>query len=96
MHGEIMPIAQASIPLNDWGLIHSDITYDVVPVWEGAFFRLDLYLARFFNSMKTLHLNQKLKVVASIQHLMSLKVLVKKNLMKVLLLVVNQYRLRKK
>ena len=57
MHGEIMPIAQASIPLNDWGLIHSDITYDVVPVWEGAFFRLDLYLARFFNSMKTLHLN---------------------------------------
>lgn len=57
MRGEIMPIAQASIPLNDWGLIHSDITYDVVPVWEGAFFRLDLYLARFFNSMKTLHLN---------------------------------------
>lgn len=57
MRGEILPIAKASIPLNDWGLIHSDITYDVVPVWEGAFFRLDLYLERFFSSMKSLHLD---------------------------------------
>ncbi|WP_299478751.1 aminotransferase class IV [uncultured Roseibium sp.] len=57
MRGEIMPITQASIPVNDWGLIHSDITYDVVPVWEGAFFRLKHYLSRFFRSMNTLHLD---------------------------------------
>ncbi|MET1415842.1 aminotransferase class IV [Roseibium sp. HPY-6] len=57
MRGEIMPIAQASIPVNDWRLIHSDITYDVVPVWEGAFFRLELYLDRFFRSMNSLRLN---------------------------------------
>nr|WP_319384450.1 aminotransferase class IV [uncultured Roseibium sp.] len=57
MRGRIMPIAEASIPLNDWGLIHSDITYDVVPVWEGAFFRLGLYVDRFFRSMKSLRLD---------------------------------------
>ncbi|MBO6756783.1 MAG: aminotransferase class IV [Roseibium sp.] len=55
--GRIIPISKASIPINDWGLIHSDITYDVVPVWEGAFFRFELYLARFFRSMAALRLN---------------------------------------
>lgn len=57
MNGSIMPISEASIPVNDWGLIHSDITYDVVPVWRGAFFRLDHYLERFFRSMETLKLD---------------------------------------
>ncbi|WP_246542326.1 aminotransferase class IV [Roseibium polysiphoniae] len=57
MGGKIMPIAQAAIPVNDWGLIHSDITYDVVPVLEGAFFRLPLYLARFRRSMSELRLD---------------------------------------
>lgn len=57
MRGRIMPIGEASIPLNDWGLIHSDITYDVVPVWDGGFFRLDLYVQRFFRSMKSLRLD---------------------------------------
>ena len=57
MRGRIMPIGEASIPLNDWGLIHSDITYDVVPVWDGAFFRLGLYADRFFRSMERLRLD---------------------------------------
>ena len=57
MRGRIMPIGEASIPLNDWGLIHSDITYDVVPVWDGAFFRLELYVERFFRSMASLRLD---------------------------------------
>ena len=57
MRGRIMPIGEASIPLNDWGLIHSDITYDVVPVWDGAFFRLGLYVDRFFRSMDRLRLD---------------------------------------
>ncbi|GAA0786037.1 branched-chain amino acid--2-keto-4-methylthiobutyrate aminotransferase [Roseibium denhamense] len=57
MDGRIMPIADASIPLNDWGLIHSDITYDVVPVLDGAFFRLPLYLDRFLKSMQALRLD---------------------------------------
>ena len=40
MNGEIMPINEARLPVNDWGILHSDITYDVVPVRDSAFFRL--------------------------------------------------------
>ena len=38
-------------------LVHSDITYDVVPVIDGAFFRFDEYLTRFLSSMENLHLD---------------------------------------
>ena len=57
MNGKVLPISQATIPVNDWGLVHSDITYDVVPVIGGAFFRFDEYLARFLSSMENLHLD---------------------------------------
>ncbi|MBE1283173.1 MAG: branched-chain amino acid--2-keto-4-methylthiobutyrate aminotransferase [Rhodobacteraceae bacterium] len=49
--GRILPIAEASIPVTDWGLTHSDIAYDVVPVWKGAFFRLNDYVDRFMDSL---------------------------------------------
>ena len=52
MNGQVMPLSEARLPVNDWGLIHSDITYDVVPVWNGAFFRLADYLDRFESSMR--------------------------------------------
>lgn len=51
MRGEIIPIAEACIGVNDWGVTRSDITYDVVPVRDGAFFRLEDYLDRFEASM---------------------------------------------
>ncbi|WP_415403634.1 aminotransferase class IV [Tateyamaria sp. SN3-11] len=51
MGGQIIPIADAAIPVTDWGLTHCDIAYDVVPVWQGAFFRLDDYVARFIASL---------------------------------------------
>ena len=57
MNGTVIPISQAKIPVNDWGLVHSDITYDVVPVIDGAFFRFDEYLTRFLSSMENLHLD---------------------------------------
>ena len=57
MQGQVMPLADARLPVNDWGLIHSDITYDVVPVWNGAFFRLGDYLDRFENSMRALRMD---------------------------------------
>ena len=60
MKGKIMPINEASLPLNDWGLTRSDITYDVVPVINGAFFRLNDYLNRFETSMKNMRLDPKL------------------------------------
>lgn len=57
MKGEIVPIAKAGISVLDWGLTRSDITYDVVHVWDGAFFRLDDYLERFERSRKELRLD---------------------------------------
>ena len=50
MRGQYQPIAEASIPLTDWGFLRSDATYDVVTVWSGSFFRLDAHLERFMRS----------------------------------------------
>jgi branched-chain amino acid aminotransferase len=50
VRGPYLPIAQASIPITDWGFLRSDATYDVVTVWDGAFFRLDAHLQRFRRS----------------------------------------------
>ncbi|MDB5874382.1 MAG: branched-chain amino acid transferase [Ramlibacter sp.] len=57
VRGEYLPIAQASIPLTDWGFLRSDATYDVVTVWDGAFFRLDAHLDRFLNSCRRFRLD---------------------------------------
>ena len=48
--GHYVPIAEAAIPLTDWGFLRSDATYDVVTVWDGAYFRLDAHLDRFMRS----------------------------------------------
>ena len=48
--GRYVPLAEASIPLTDWGFLRSDAAYDVVTVWDGAFFRLDAHLERFRRS----------------------------------------------
>lgn len=48
--GAYLPIARASIPITDWGFLRSDAAYDVVTVWDGAFFRLDAHLDRFLRS----------------------------------------------
>jgi len=55
--GSYVPIAQASVPLTDWGFLRSDAAYDVVTVWDGAFFRLDDHIRRFRNSMRALRLD---------------------------------------
>src|ERR1700682_4336777 len=55
--GRYMPIGEAAIPITDWGYRRSDVTYDVVGVWGGAFFRLDDHIARFRRSMRALRLD---------------------------------------
>ena len=57
MKGQIIPVSEAKISVFDWGLTRSDITYDVVHVWEGAFFRIEDYLDRFEVSMKKMRLD---------------------------------------
>ena len=74
MNGKVMPVYQATIPVNDWGLIHSDITYDVVPVINGAFFRFEEYLSRFFSSMESLYLDpgmNKLEIQKALHQMVS-------------------------
>lgn len=53
---QFVPIAEAKIPILDWGFLHSDATYDVVHVWKGRFFRLDAHIERFAGSIDRLRL----------------------------------------
>src|SRR5918992_1111788 len=36
--GRFVPVAEARIPILDWGFLRSDATYDVTHVWRGRFF----------------------------------------------------------
>ena len=54
--GRFMPVAEAMIPVTDWGYRRSDVTYDVVSVWDGALFKLDDHLRRFRASMDWMRL----------------------------------------
>ena len=55
--GAYMPVGDARLPITDWGYRRSDVTYDVVSVWKGAFFRLDDHIRRFRASMRTMRLD---------------------------------------
>ncbi|MEQ8813486.1 MAG: aminotransferase class IV [Thalassobaculum sp.] len=54
--GDYVPIGRAAVSVLYWGFTKSDVTYDVVHVWRGAFFRLDDHLARFARSMAALRM----------------------------------------
>lgn len=54
--GEIVPADRARISLLDTGLTRSDVTYDVVGVWDGAFFRLGDHLDRFLRGCERLRM----------------------------------------
>ena len=56
-NGKIVPLEQASIPITDCGLIHSDATYDVVTASKGYIFRLDDHLSRFEASCRKFEFN---------------------------------------
>ena len=62
IEGKYFPIAEARIPIIDAGFNRSDLTYDVVAVWNGRFFRLDDHLSRFQNGYKRLRLNPGLSL----------------------------------
>jgi branched-chain amino acid aminotransferase len=57
LNKEYVPIADANISVLDWGFTKSDVTYDVVHVVDGAFFRLDDHLKRFAKSMAGLRMS---------------------------------------
>jgi branched-chain amino acid aminotransferase len=55
--GRFVPVAEARVPILDWGFLRSDATYDVAHVWRGSFFRLEDHLDRFERSMEGLRLS---------------------------------------
>ncbi len=55
--GVTTKLEEARIPLRDLGLMYADMTYDVVHVWRGGFFRLEDHLDRFLASCAGLRLN---------------------------------------
>ncbi len=55
--GAFVPLADARIPVRDFGLMYADMTYDVVHTWRGGFFRLDDHLDRFLTSCAGLRLS---------------------------------------
>ena len=57
VEGRFVPVAEARVPILDWGFLRSDATYDVAHVWRGSFFRLEDHLDRFVRSMEQLRLN---------------------------------------
>jgi branched-chain amino acid aminotransferase len=56
IEGQYVPIDEARVPLFDMGFVRSDLTYDVVGVWEGRFFRLDDHLDRLARGCRRLRL----------------------------------------
>ena len=57
IEGAYVPIAEARIPILDWGFTRSDVTYDVVHVWGGKFFRLGHHLDRFEKSLASVRMS---------------------------------------
>ena len=55
--GCVVEMSEARIPITDTGFTRSDLTYDVVSVWDGAFFRLEDHLTRFERNCRRLRLS---------------------------------------
>jgi branched-subunit amino acid aminotransferase/4-amino-4-deoxychorismate lyase len=56
IEGDYVPIGEARIPILDVGFVRSDLTYDVVAVWEGRFFRFEDHLARLERSCERIRI----------------------------------------
>ncbi|HEV7254126.1 MAG TPA: aminotransferase class IV [Mesorhizobium sp.] len=52
VRGRFVPVAEAAVPVTDWGFTRSDVVYDVVHVYRNGFFRLADHLDRFERSMR--------------------------------------------
>ncbi len=56
LNGEFLPLAQACISVQDRGFIFGDGVYEVIPVYDGKFFRLSQHLQRLAHSLEKIHL----------------------------------------
>jgi branched-chain amino acid aminotransferase len=58
--GRIVPVAEATLPLLDWGFLRSDACQETISAWGGVFFRLDDHLDRFERSLGRLRMTSPL------------------------------------
>ena len=56
LNGEVMPLADARIPVLDRGFILGDGVYEVIPVYGRMLFRLEEHLARLAYSLRSIRL----------------------------------------
>ena len=63
--GEIMPSAEATIPITDEGLIRGDGVFEVIRVYDGQLFAFDEHLTRMERSAANLRLPIDLEAVRS-------------------------------
>ena len=57
VEGRFVPVAEARVPILDWGFLRSDATYDVAHVWRGSVFRLEDHLDRFERGVARLRMS---------------------------------------
>jgi branched-chain amino acid aminotransferase len=65
LDGEIMPAAEATIPVTDEGLIRGDGVFEVIRVYDGKPYALDAHLARLERSSNNIRLDHDLEAVRS-------------------------------
>ncbi|WP_046868104.1 aminotransferase class IV [Microvirga massiliensis] len=58
--GKIVPVAEATLPLLDWGFLRSDACQETISAWDGILFRLDDHLDRFWRSLDRLRMTSPL------------------------------------
>ena len=63
LDGEIMPAADAMIPVTDEGLIRGDGVFEVIRVYDGMPYAFDAHLARMERSAANLRLPVDLESV---------------------------------
>jgi len=56
LNGEFLPLEEAQVSVLDRGFIFADGVYEVIPVYNGRFFRLQEHLQRLENSLNSIKL----------------------------------------
>lgn len=57
LNGDFLPLEEARVPVLDRGFIFGDGVYEVIPVYDGRFFRLQEHLQRLENSLNSIKLS---------------------------------------
>lgn len=68
LDGEIMPVAEATIPVTDEGLIRGDGAFEVIRVYGGVPYAFDAHLARLQRTAANIRLPLDLEAVRADSH----------------------------